>query len=142
MPLDPVAFLEKYADGVCMQSTSSTCGPACLVTILNQFGKQETELSVAERSFSCGSGTENWYLARYAKQQGLDYQFSFLKDISEIKTPAIIGVGTVRNGHFIAVLRVENGVYTIGDPLIGLEKLTEHEFLQQYPFTGFALSFQ
>jgi len=139
-PLNPVIFHEKYSDGVCMQSTSSTCGPACLVTILNQCGIVDTELSVAEHSFSCGSGTENWYLARYARQRGLYYKFSFIKNIREVQAPAIIGVGVGRSGHFITLLQYKDGLYTIGDPLIGLEKLSENELLQKYPFTGFVLS--
>ena len=140
-PLNPLIFHERYNDGVCMQSTSSTCGPACLVTILRQYGKKDTELSIAKHAFSCGSGTENWYLARYAQQQGLNYKFLFIKNISEVQTPAIIGVGLGRSGHFITILRYDNGLYTIGDPLIGLEKLRENELLQKYHFTGFMLSF-
>ncbi|MCL2338235.1 MAG: cysteine peptidase family C39 domain-containing protein [Firmicutes bacterium] len=141
LPLNPAMFRDEYIDGVCMQSTSSTCGPACLVTVFDQFGKKDTELSIAKHVFSCSRGTENWYLARYAQQQGLRYKFSFLENISEVKTPAIIGVGLGRNGHFITVLKSENGLYTVGDPLVGLEKLTATELLQKYSFTGFTLSF-
>lgn len=130
----------RWQDGVVLQSTSSTCGPASMVTVLKQYGVTDTESHIAQQAFTSGSGTENWYLARYAKTQGLQYQFLNIAHLKDVPPRSIIGVKLGKAGHYIVLLNQQNGVYSIADSLSGLHHLTQAEFEQRYVFTGFVLS--
>lgn len=140
-PINTYGAQERWLNDVCMQSSSSTCGPACLATIIHSYGPSKQEMEIAKHTYSCGSGTEIWYLLRYAKKLGFDYQLAQAQSISEVRTPAILGVNTFYGaGHFITVLENDEGTYYIGDPLEGDLYLTESEFNEKYQFTGFAVS--
>lgn len=129
----------KWQDNVAIQSTGSTCGPSSLATILNYYGKQDTEANIAQHAYTSSSSTENWYLARYAHSQGFDYQFLTVAKLDQVPTPSIIGVRLGYIGYFIVLLGTKNGLYEIADSLSGRAFLTERQFNQKYRYTGFAL---
>jgi len=140
----PAAFTpiqNQWQDGICLQTTSSTCGPASLATIFAHFGLRRTEADIARRAFTCRSGTENWYLIRYARRQGLQATVLVERDLSRLPTPAILGVRIGPYGHFITLLRNDAGIYTIGEPRFGRLELSAEEFHQRYSFNGFSISF-
>ena len=140
-PLNIASFREKWTkDNICLQSTPSTCGPSCLATIMAFYGKDETEKGISKAVFSSLGGTENWYLARYAKTQGLNYRFLKVQDIEEVITPAIIGIKKQSIGHFITIIKVEDGLFYVGDPLNGLSIFSKDDFVSKYNHTGFVLS--
>ena len=70
-PLDIEKLHAQCPDGVCLQSTPSTCGPASVASILRLFGYDETEETLARESYTSATGTENWYLARAIRRRGL-----------------------------------------------------------------------
>lgn len=138
----------RWVDGVALQTTPSTCGPASLATILARYGGAETEAEIAVQAYSSSRGTENWYLARYVEQLGYQYRFLTEPNIAKVPTPSIIGVNVnrmnragnpSRAGHFITLLDSSDGYHLIADSLSGLHRLTPEEFKQKYRYRGFVL---
>jgi peptidase C39-like protein len=107
-PPDWKQFQDKWLDDVCLQTSESSCGPACAATVLRRFGKNVTEEEIARESFTSRNGTENWYLARALRKRGLRVRFTFQSDPSKPwPFPSIAGVrlpASGNNGHFITVL--------------------------------------
>jgi len=139
-PIQEGDFADHWEDGVCRQSTFSTCGPASLATILHRHGVKVTEREIARSAHSYQAGTEAWYLARYARAKGMETRFVFRESFDpQIRFPVIVGVKIGASGHFIAVLDCTGGKVTFADPLHGWETLSLDEFQQRYQFTGFHL---
>ncbi len=134
-----ISMAAQWQDGIALQSTPSTCGPASLLTIFRQYGVTDTESHIAQQAFTSRSGTENWYLARYAKTQGLDYQFLHIPHLQDVPPVSIIGVKLGKAGHYITLLDNQNGVYTIADSLNGIHRFSLVEFEKHYAYTGFVL---
>jgi len=134
-------FSHRWKDGVCLQSTSSTCGPAALSTIFNYYGISKSEEEIARESFSCSSGTENWYLIRYAEKNGLKAEVLNKNSLEEVPIPSIIGtyINNGRIGHFITILGREGDSFLLGDSMNGRLLLTEEEFNKYYIFSNFVL---
>ena len=140
-PLDLGSSPEKWEGDACLQSTSSTCGPACTASILKSLALTASEHEIARAAFTSGSGTEAWYLARYVRSRGLGARFDFRQTFStEVGFPAMVGVRVGSYGHFIAVLQVSGDQVTCVDPLSGKTILPISEFLRRYEFTGFHMA--
>ena len=136
-----IDFSERWEDGVMMQSSASTCGPASLATAMFSIdGYMDSEADIAKRAFTCSSGTENWYLARHTIERGYRVRFSKCRDIEDVAVPSIIGVRIGDIGHFITVLGVGDNSVVIGDPLRGRLSLTPEEFYTVYDFPGFTMA--
>lgn len=132
----------EWRDGVCLQSTGATCGPAAAATILRQMGLSATEAELAKESFTCASGTENWYLARALRRRRVNTSFQFDKQL-QFSFPAIVGVRLINTGnagHFIALLSQNGDQLTIADPLDGRSTNTMIELRLKYDFTGFLIA--
>ena len=140
-PLKVDDLKERWEENACLQSTESTCGPASSASILRFLGHDASEHEAAIAAYSTASGTEAWYLARYFRSRGLTSKFDFHSTFSPaVSLPAVVGVRLGGSGHFIAVLRISNGLVTFIDPLSGKQELDVDEFLKEYNFTGFHLS--
>jgi len=131
---------DKWQEDVCLQDGSLTCGPASLATILRYYGLPTTQREVAMGSFACARSTENWYLARYTRKCGLRARYLYERRLDRIPTPAILGTGTERAGHFVVLFSAHHGQVSIGDPLHGRLTMSEGKFLGGYGFHGFAIS--
>lgn len=135
-------FKDEWVDGVCVQSTSSSCGPASAATLLRAAGYRVTERELARESFASITGTENWYLARALRRRGLSVRYEILPpDPDRLPCPSIAGVWLGRGpgkrpGHFIAVLEETTQGYVIGDPL-GVRTVLRKDDRETYHFTGF-----
>lgn len=133
-------FRDVWSDGVCLQSSESSCGPACAATLLRRFGKPATEKQIAAESFTSRSGTENWYLARALRRRGVAVHFILIADRAAAwPYPAIAGVrlpGSQNAGHFIVVLDRMGDDYVIGDPLEGRIVQSRSALSESYTFTG------
>jgi len=131
-------FADRWADGVCLQSSPSSCGPACGATLLRYLNKPATELEIAREAFTSSSGTENWYLARALRRRGVSVQFLAQPTNNDVMPfPAIAGVRVEGAGHFITILGREGEKWVIGDPLVGRQFLTFAQFQNSYQPTGF-----
>lgn len=140
-PLRDSIFAETWRDGVCLQSTPSTCGPASAATVLRHFGIAATERELARECFSIRTGTENWYLARALRRRGLDVRFAVSNPTNmRWDPPAIVGVTADGYGHFIPLLSITNGLVEVGDPLVGRERLKTEDLLAGRRLTGFQMT--
>ena len=137
-----VEFRERWSNGVCLQSTPSTCGPASAATLLRWFGHPASERALARECFSYGGGTENWYIARALRHRSLEVRYVQLPvQPVLLPFPSIAGTqigGRGGAGHFIAILANLNGQYLIGDPIGGRYLLAPDELRSRYYFTGFS----
>jgi len=140
-PLRLPASPNPMTDGVCRQSTPSTCGPASAVTLAKLAGVELDEHQLARECFTSERGTENWYLARALRRHGLKTEFMETSaDTGELPHPAIAGVVlSYGTGHFIPVLGKDGANYIIGDPMQGREIKSLAELRSEYRFTGFFL---
>lgn len=140
-PLDRTLLREHWQGNVCLQSSVSTCGPACAATLVRGFGGNLTERQLAEEAFTCTTGTENWYLARALRRHG--YETSFvLGEPAKAPVAAIAGVRLKQlgdSGHFIALLERQEDKLVIADPMSGLRTNSIAELEKEYGFTGFFL---
>jgi hypothetical protein len=134
-------FQERWSEGVCLQTSESSCGPACAATLLRRGGRTATEEEIARTSFTSRDGTENWYLARTLRRYGMQVQFKFASDFNSMwPVPSIAGVrlpASGNTGHFITVLDRTGDSYVIGDPLEGRIVRSRAELRETYEFTGF-----
>jgi hypothetical protein len=133
-----------WDDGVCRQSTPSTCGPASVATLARLAKVDIDERSLARECFTSGGGTENWYLARALRKHGFKVQFFDHAPVpNELPCPAIAGVKLEFGlGHFIPILGRTGTNYVIGDPMIGREEKSFADLNKDYVFTGFFLTIE
>lgn len=140
-PIPRETLSDQWDAGVCLQSTSSTCGAASVATILGDCGVSVSEGQIAKEAHSYIGGTEAWYLARAVRDRGCSARFSRSSGFDpEVPLPAVAGVRLNSSGHFIAIRSREGDRFQIGDPLVGREVLSIDELKRRYGFTGFYLS--
>src|SRR5262249_23801319 len=135
-------------DGICIQTTDYTCGPASAVTALRKLGLPAEEGQIA--ILSCTSfqeGTPLDMLADTLQQKfagdGLQVKCRVFKSIQELKgaglTLAVIKYGFMVD-HWVTVLEVTDTEVVIGDPLGGLRHLSYDDFSKQWRFIGIVLT--
>ena len=134
-------------DGICLQSTDYTCGPASAVTALRKLGLPAEEGQIA--ILSCTSFQEGTPLDLLADALDRQYAASGLlvncrvfNSISELK-PAGLTLAVVKYGvfvdHWVTVLEVTDAEVVVGDPLGGLERLSYQDFALKWRFIGIVL---
>ncbi|MBI5881546.1 MAG: hypothetical protein HZB91_00345 [Elusimicrobia bacterium] len=139
-PLKTAGLTDSWVNGVCLQSTPSTCGACSAATIMRKVGVPVTEAEVAKKAYTSLGGTELWYIARMMKWKGFRMHFEALPPGGiELPYPSIAGVRMEGFGHFIAVLDRTPKGYAIGDPLYGRIVIPDHRLKAEYEFTGFFL---
>lgn len=134
-------------DGICQQSTDYTCGPAAAVTALRRLGLSAGEGQIG--ILSCTSereGTPPDMLAdglqsEYGKV-GLVVRCRVFDNIAELKqaglTLAVVKYNLLVD-HWVTILEVTSSEVIVGDPLLGLTRLTYDEFLKRWRFIGIVL---
>ena len=123
-------------DGICIQSTDYTCGPAAAVTALSQFSIKADEGLLAIHAYtSPQTGTSDDLLAvaieKLYASQGIFCKYHHFKSINELKKncPAIVVTKfTFLIDHYITVLEVTDDKVIIGNPSVGKVKLAYEEF--------------
>jgi predicted double-glycine peptidase len=135
------------SDGVCLQNTSYTCGPASAVTALHALGIEgrEGELAVLSRTTRL-TGTDADLLcaalqSRY-RDRGLSCEYRHFDSIAQLDRGAVM-LALVKYSflmdHYVAVLGVADGQVTIGDPLEGKRSMTVAEFETMWRYAGVVL---
>jgi len=135
------------SDGVCLQNTAYTCGPASAVTALRALGVYAGEGEIAVLSHtSAVTGTEGDLLcdvlsSRYG-ERGIVCEYRRFTDIGELRSDAVM-IALVKYApfvdHYVAVLDVSDGRVTVGDPLRGQRVVTVAEFESQWRFAGIVM---
>jgi ABC-type bacteriocin/lantibiotic exporter with double-glycine peptidase domain len=132
------------SEGVCLQSTDYTCGPAAAVTVLRQMGlpAEEGEIAILSQTSST-TGTPPELLAGALQEKygrdGLSVDYRFFKNLEELQqaglTLAVVKYSFLVD-HYVAVLKVTDAAVIVGDPLNGLETLSRKEFLNRWRYCG------
>ena len=141
--------LQTHMDknGICLQTTDYTCGPASAVTALRKLGLPAEEGQIAILSYtSAQEGTPTDMLAdglnRQYAAQGLSAQCHVFHSVAELKqaglTLAVIKYGFMVD-HWVTVLEVTDSEVIVGDPLGGLDRLSYDEFAKKWRFVGIVL---
>jgi len=139
-PLPLSIYIDRWKEGVCLQSTRSSCGAASAASVLKTLGIDGTEKELAKECFTYRGGTENWYIARALRRRGCSVQFRIEDGFPKNpKLPLVAGVKVRKFGHFVAILRKTDGVYVCADPLVGLERVPEADIRKHFRFTGFLM---
>jgi len=138
-PLDLERLAAVCEDGVCLQTSGSTCGPASAASVLRLFNVEETEKTLAREAFTSASGTENWYLARALRKRGFDVRYEILdRPVTKLPYPSVAGVKLPGGiGHFIAILGETADAYVVGEPMSGKLIVPKARLASTYDFTGF-----
>jgi len=136
------------AQGVCLQQTGYTCGPAAAITGLRALGlnAEEGELSIWARTCSA-TGTDPDTLAEvlqtHFEAQGLQVDLRGFKSIDEL-AKAGVTLAVIKYSfwvdHFVTVLKVNGDQVVVGDPLSGRTIYTREDFAKVWRFTGIVLS--
>ncbi|HVU27959.1 MAG TPA: cysteine peptidase family C39 domain-containing protein [Verrucomicrobiae bacterium] len=134
-------------DGICLQNTGYTCGPAAAVTALRRLGlpAEESEIAILSQTSSF-TGTPPDLLAEALRQKyaqdDLTVEYRFFKNLDELRkaglTLAVIKFSFMVD-HYVTVLKVDDSTVTVGDPLNGLTTIPREEFLKQWRFCGIVL---
>lgn len=132
--------LETVVDpnGVCIQGTIYTCGPAAAVTALDRLGIDagEGEIAiVAHTNPLTGTPTDSLCAALEGLygDVGLSCDYRYFNSIAELKeagpTIAVIRYSFMID-HYVAVLDISDNEIVLGDPLRGKRTLTHDEFIK------------
>ena len=146
-----LAKLETRIDGegVCLQNTEYTCGPASAVTVLRRLGikgAEEGSIAIASHSSSV-TGTPPDMLASALitlfGNQGVCCDYRGFADLAELKacglTVAVMRFNFMVD-HYVAVLKITDSEVVVGDPLNGIVKCSPLEFTKRWRMQGVVVS--
>jgi len=135
------------SNGICLQTTYYTCGPAAAVTALGKLGLAAEEGEIAVLSYSNPViGTLPACLSsalqdRYGNE-GLSCRYRRFDSIDQLRKAGIT-LAVVRNAflldHCIAVLKVSDDVITVADPVMGERLIPYKQFEKIWRFSGIVL---
>jgi len=128
--------VSRDSDGICLQTTDYTCGPAAAVTVLRRLGVPADEKTLALAAHAnlflgatCGD------LAAAMERPGLRFRTEAFDGPSDLaaRTPCVAVVKhSLLSDHFVAVLAVDDATVTVGDPLSGRRKMTHARFAEMW----------
>ena len=131
-------------DGICIQTTGFTCGPAAAVTILRQLGieAQESELAICSKCTPKG-GTTNELLTIAIKKlygkKGIDCSIIHFDSVDQLKEScpliAVIKLSSVVS-HYTVILEVTEDKVITGDPIGGKKEWFYDDFEQRWHSIG------
>jgi len=135
------------SDGICLQTTKFTCGPAAAVTALKKLGlsADEGQIAILARS-SPVAGTQPWYLYKALQNRyganGLECRYRYFKSAVELReagvTLAVVKESLLLD-HCVTVLEVLDRAVVIGDPVLGKKTLSFEQFGKIWRFSGITL---
>ncbi len=127
-------------DGVHIQTTGYTCGPAAVATLLKAYGIEDSERNIALRT-RCNSysGTRSVDLVNYLNGQygyKLNAEYRSVDDVSSLKDVEGLLIAEVRasafTDHFVAVMGIEGNSVTVADPSVGRFRTTTEAFSKEW----------
>jgi hypothetical protein len=117
--VDYDALGNRWDKGICIQTSHSTCVPACVATYVRMLGGRLTEPELARAAGSTSRGTELWYLVRALRRRGYEARFGHVRSVRNAPVPCILGVTVGQTGHVIILLGKDRHGVTIAEPLRG-----------------------
>lgn len=135
------------SNGVCLQSTSYTCGPAAAVTALGKLGFKAHEGQLAVLSHTSPIvGTlprclSDALRSRYGAQ-GIECKYRYFDSIEQLKdadfTLAVVK-DSLFSDHCVAVLEVSDQRVCFADPAFGQVSMTKRGFEKIWRFSGITI---
>jgi predicted double-glycine peptidase len=133
-------------DGVCLQQTSYTCGPAAAVTGLRKLGLPAEEGQLAIWTHTSQFGTTPDAIADALRAHygadGLEVRYQQFKKVEDLKQPGVT-LAVVKYDfmvdHFVAVLGITDQEVIVGDPLSGKTTYSYKDFAKLWRFCGISL---
>jgi ABC-type bacteriocin/lantibiotic exporter with double-glycine peptidase domain len=119
-----------WKDGVCKQTSGTTCMPASFATVVRLIGGNITEQELAREAATNSGGTEVWYLIRVLRRHGYEVDIRTAKSLKDASAPAVIGLGVM--GHVVVLMSKSNAGPEIGDPIGYHRKYTWKDFEEGY----------
>lgn len=129
---DYASLQDKWQDGVCLQTSSCTCVPACGATVAKMLGGNLTEAQLARDAGTTRTGTESWYLMRALRRRQFEPEFRRVRSIEDAPVRSIIGVKIGDIGHVVVLLDKDKRGLTIGEPLHGRKHYSWSVFRRSY----------
>ena len=133
-------------DGVCLQQTAYTCGPAAAVTGLHKLGlpAEEGQLAIWSQTSQFGTTPDaiaDALRAHYGAD-GLEVRYQRFQKVSDLKRPGVT-LAVVKYDfmvdHFVAILGVTDQEVIVGDPLNGKMAYPYDDFAKLWRFCGISL---
>lgn len=121
------------------------CGPASLQMILDFYGREESEYSIARRAkTTMEKGTSPSNLASAAKHFGLVGNWMSYGTVRDLKkyvdagVPVIVNWFSVNEGHYSVVVGVDDNKIVIADPETATKRKFSHDDFTRiwFDFTG------
>jgi len=133
-------------DGVCLQQTEYTCGPAAAVTGLHKLGlpAEEGQLAIWSQTSQYGTTPDAMAdaLRSHYGDEGLEVRYQKFQKVSDLKQPGVT-LAVVKYDfmvdHFVAVIGITDDEVTVGDPLNGKMIYSYSEFAKLWRFCGITL---
>jgi biotin operon repressor len=119
-----------WKDGVCKQTSGTTCMPASFATVVRLIGGNITEQELAREAGTNSGGTEVWYLIRVLRRHGYEVDIRTAKSLKDASAPAVIGLGIM--GHVVVLMSKTDTGPEIGDPIGYHRKYTWKDFEEGY----------
>jgi len=135
------------SNGICLQSTNYTCGPAAAVTALGKLGLSAHEGEIAVLSHTSPvAGTLPACLSSALQRRygpvGLRCRYRRFDSIKQLRNAGLT-LAMVRDefllDHCLAVLEVSDSTITVADPLAGTELMSHEQFEKIWRFSGIVL---
>lgn len=122
---------------VCIkQQDTSDCAPACLATVLKQYGRKESIARIREATGTDRQGTNLFGIVSAAKK--MNFTAKAVKGdkhslMSEFPLPAIAHIKKTETSlHYVVIHKKTEKYVLIADPEKGLEKVKIDEFLEKW----------
>lgn len=131
--LDYSQLENRWNNGICQQSSGSTCVPSSCATVIRVLGGNLTERELATEAGTTERGTEIWYMMRAIRRHGYEMEPLAVKSLKEMQAPAILGVKIGTAGHVVALISMDDASLKIADPLLSSpQRYTWKDFDQVY----------
>lgn len=135
-------------NGICIQSTDYTCGPAAAVTALRRLGLNghEGQIAIASHS-SAAIGTPPDMLCRGLRSlygaRGVDCDLRYFAKLEELPTgqPVLAVIKyTLLEDHYVVILGITDEFVLAADPNRGRVAYTHKNFLERWRKLGIVLN--
>jgi predicted double-glycine peptidase len=138
----------QFLNGICLQSTNFTSGPACAVTALKQFDISAQEGSLAIDSCTTPFwGTDEDLLAGAVEKQyklaGVSAKVRFFDSVSQLAetcpTIAVVRYSSLVD-NYLTIIDVRGKFLIIGDSIHGQVRMSFEDFEKIWRFRGIVIS--
>ncbi len=130
----------RVVNGVCIQSTSYTCGPTAAVTALRALNVSAQEGDLALRAGTnpiCGTPPDDLCAAVRALygSEGVDAVYERVGSVDDLaeRLPAVVVTNSsFLCDHYVAVLHIGSAGVILGDPATGLRQTDQATFARDW----------